>query len=80
MVASQEEVVSQVGKEKMEVVLLWPDPELKAIYDATTNNENCCLNEGKLARKKKSKTSKLILLLNMKPSPILKTKMKQVNY
>lgn len=64
MVAFQEEVVSQVGKEKMEVVLLQLDPELKkAIYDANYQTmKTAVLTEEKLAREEEIENVKAMII------------------
>lgn len=64
MVAFQEEVVSQVGKEKMEVVLLQLDPELKkAIYDANYQTmKTAVLTEEKLAREEEIENVKVMII------------------
>ncbi|HJD15100.1 MAG TPA: polyribonucleotide nucleotidyltransferase [Candidatus Enterococcus stercoripullorum] len=64
MVAFQEEVVSQVGKEKMEVVLLQLDPELKkAIYDANYQTmKKAVLTEEKLAREEEIENVKAMII------------------
>ena len=64
MVAFQEEVVSQVGKEKMEVVLLQLDPELKkAIYDANYQTmKTAVLTEEKLAREEEIENVKTMII------------------
>ncbi len=64
MVAFQEEVVSQVGKEKMEVVLLQLDPELKkAIYDANYQTmKTAVLTEEKLAREEEIENVKAMIV------------------
>ncbi|CAI3488396.1 polyribonucleotide nucleotidyltransferase [Enterococcus cecorum] len=64
MVAFQEEVVSQVGKEKMEVVLLQLDPELKkAIYDTNYQTmKTAVLTEEKLAREEEIENVKAMII------------------
>ena len=64
MVAFQEGVVSQVGKEKMEVVLLQLDPELKkAIYDANYQTmKTAVLTEEKLAREEEIENVKAMII------------------
>ena len=64
MVAFQEEVVSQVGKEKMEVVLLQLDPELKkAIYGANYQTmKTAVLTEEKLAREEEIENVKAMII------------------
>ncbi|CAI3340048.1 polyribonucleotide nucleotidyltransferase [Enterococcus cecorum] len=64
MVTFQEEVVSQVGKEKMEVVLLQLDPELKkAIYDANYQTmKTAVLTEEKLAREEEIENVKAMII------------------
>lgn len=64
MVAFQEEVVSQVGKEKMEVVLLQLDPELKkAVYDANYQTmKTAVLTEEKLAREEEIENVKAMII------------------
>lgn len=64
MVAFQEEVVSQVAKEKMEVVLLQLDPELKkAIYDANYQTmKTAVLTEEKLAREEEIENVKAMII------------------
>lgn len=64
MVAFQEEIVSQVGKEKMEVVLLQLDPELKkAIYDANYQTmKTAVLTEEKLAREEEIENVKAMII------------------
>ena len=64
MVAFQEEVVSQVGKEKMEVVLLQLDPVLKkAIYDANYQTmKTAVLTEEKLAREEEIENVKAMII------------------
>lgn len=64
MVAFQEEVVSQVGKEKMEVVLLQLNPELKkAIYDANYQTmKTAVLTEEKLAREEEIENVKAMII------------------
>lgn len=64
MVAFQEEVVSQVGKEKMEVVLLQLNPELKkAIYEANYQTmKTAVLTEEKLAREEEIENVKALVI------------------
>ncbi|BFQ96538.1 polyribonucleotide nucleotidyltransferase [Enterococcus cecorum] len=64
MVTFQEEVVSQVGKEKMEVVLLQLDPELKkAIYDANYQTmKTAVLTEEKLVREEEIENVKAMII------------------
>ncbi|EOT39852.1 polyribonucleotide nucleotidyltransferase [Enterococcus columbae] len=64
LVAFQEEIVAAVGKEKMEVVLLQLDPELKkAIYDVNYQTmKQAVLTEEKLAREEEIDNVKAMII------------------